>query len=1068
MIASPCRAQSTLIPVTARTGMVFNHAGTRLYIATSDGFVRPYNLSTGQLESPYNIGGSLAGLDIATDDSFLLIAQGNTTSSAGSFIRLDLGSGGVTNINYDFANPSEGGGSEVAITSRGFALVTTQTTLRQIDLATNSIAIRTDAPAGNGNIGGVGAHCAIPRSADREVIYFVQREAPSAPIFTYRASTDTFGPVFYTNRYYLTGAHAAVNRNGTLLSTRIEAAASIDSSSGYQFLAGFNALDGPVAFDATKDVFYGTISSTDQLIAYDTNTHAELFRFDIGEHQNAGTGSLAASQDGRYLALTTPSGVRLFAMPSPIPSPTLPTPTLATRRDMVFDHSGQFLYLSTLTGLIERYNLATHQIDEVFNIGGLLNGLDIASDDSFLLVAQGIPGVAQGAVHRLDLSDGSLKNINYPLKTGPESSDGAWDVAICSNGLALFTTGQNTFIRQIDLASDAVSPRNDGRTIVGNTQVARSADGKRLYFLQTTTMSGPAFTYDSETNAFGPATTTEYTFFSGASHAVNRDGSLLATRVNAVASLDTAPEFTYVRGFSRLDGGVAFDAMSDTFYAVSTSADAIIAYRTENFDELFRIDLAQPIAAGVVPFGLGTLVASADGHFLALETATGIQVVSIPSPIPAPTPSPSPSFGTARDLVFDHSGRYLYVSNWEGFIQRYNLASGVLDRSYNLGGSLNGIDISLDDSFLLVAQHVKGVAQGMFQKIDLNSGNVAAIPYPLAFAESGGRDVAMAANGKAIVTTELEGFGWVPLREIYGNQIRIRQDAPGVARPGYVDSDTSSARSADGSVLFLRSAVQADAFTYNASTDTFGPFAQLFGSIAAVNRNGTMVATEAFFMTQLKTLPDFAALHTFNFLQGGVAFDLLHDTLYGLNGNDQIIAYETAAFAEKFRISIGEHINPNPSRLGPGRLVANQNTLAVITPSTVRIFPIPTPAPIPSATPVISVSVSTGSVTEGGTAIFTISASAQTQRPISVGFSMSGKATIGTDFTLSSPGPVTIPNGQNSVAVTLSATGDHVKERNESATMTLNPGAGYSFGGTPGKKKKVKPPAATVSFIDAP
>ena len=58
---------------------------------------------------------------------------------------------------------------------------------------------------------------------------------------------------------------------------------------------------------------------------------------------------------------------------------------------------------------------------------------------------------------------------------------------------------------------------------------------------------------------------------------------------------------------------------------------------------------------------------------------------------------------------------------------------------------------------------------------------------------------------------------------------------------------------------------------------------------------------------------------------------------------------------------------------------------------------------------------------------------------------MSGTTTQGTDYTLSgTPGQVTIPAGQSTATVTIHANVDHVTEGNETATMTLNPGAGYT------------------------
>src|SRR5205823_6202621 len=103
------------------------------------------------------------------------------------------------------------------------------------------------------------------------------------------------------------------------------------------------------------------------VIAYDTTTGAELFRLNIGESIGSGTvpfgtGTMVASKDGRYLAIATPSGVRLLTVPTNIPSPSptpLPAPTFTARRGMVFDHAGRYLYISTSTGLIERYDLST-------------------------------------------------------------------------------------------------------------------------------------------------------------------------------------------------------------------------------------------------------------------------------------------------------------------------------------------------------------------------------------------------------------------------------------------------------------------------------------------------------------------------------------------------------------------------------------------------------------------------------------------------------------------------------------------------------------------------------------
>ena len=68
---------------------------------------------------------------------------------------------------------------------------------------------------------------------------------------------------------------------------------------------------------------YAVNSSTDQLIAYDTNTWAIKFQQAIGEPvtpgQAFGNGVMAISGDSRWLFLATPSGVREFALQNPNP-----------------------------------------------------------------------------------------------------------------------------------------------------------------------------------------------------------------------------------------------------------------------------------------------------------------------------------------------------------------------------------------------------------------------------------------------------------------------------------------------------------------------------------------------------------------------------------------------------------------------------------------------------------------------------------------------------------------------------------------------------------------------------
>src|SRR4029077_8037107 len=106
--------------------------------------------------------------------------------------------------------------------------------------------------------------------------------------------------------------------------------------------------------------------------------------------------------------------------------------------------------------------------------------------------------------------------------------------------------------------------------------------------------------------------------------------------------------------------------------------------------------------------------------------------------------------------------------------------------------------------------------------------------------------------------------------------------------------------------------------------------------------------------------------------------------------------------------------------------------------------PTPTPTTTPTSTPTITVSVSPSGVVEGNDATFTFSSSATVSQSLTINYSMHGTSVNGTDYTLSgTPGQVTIAAGQASATVTLHSIADHVKERSETAIMSVISGLGY-------------------------
>lgn len=119
--------------------------------------------------------------------------------------------------------------------------------------------------------------------------------------------------------------------------------------------------------------------------------------------------------------------------------------------------------------------------------------------------------------------------------------------------------------------------------------------------------------------------------------------------------------------------------------------------------------------------------------------------------------------------------------------------------------------------------------------------------------------------------------------------------------------------------------------------------------------------------------------------------------------------------------------------------------------------PSPTPTATPTATPTsgpaVSVAVSPSTIKQGGNATFTVYTSKAVSQDTTVPFSMSGTA-VGSDYTLTKAGQVTVKAGRTSAVVNLTAATGRGSQ-NQTATLNLQSGSGYQL---------AKPIKATVTI----
>jgi hypothetical protein len=312
---------STLIPVPNHRDLVFDPIHNMLDITTSAGSIQRYSVALQALVDSLPVGTSLNGADISPDGSTLYVAEQQTSGSQGVIHTVNLSTGAVTNLTYNLAG-GEGGSWDIALGSNGKGLVDGTSAggwapLRQLDLSSGTLAVRTDDP-GSGAGGLVRTNTLLHRSADRTFMLVTEAGFSSGPMFTYNAVTDSFGSSINTG-IDLSNALSAVSRNGNLVALEYNGSVVITDRS-FNEVTSLPNQDGGVVFDPLQDVLYTVSSVTNQITAFNTNTWAVKFQMPIGEAVTPGSafgnGVMTVSNDGSLLFLATPSGVRMFNLPS--------------------------------------------------------------------------------------------------------------------------------------------------------------------------------------------------------------------------------------------------------------------------------------------------------------------------------------------------------------------------------------------------------------------------------------------------------------------------------------------------------------------------------------------------------------------------------------------------------------------------------------------------------------------------------------------------------------------------------------------------------------------------------
>ena len=281
-----------------------------VYASTSTGTIERYDYVAQTVLPSFKVGNSLNGMDITADGNFAYVAEGVRGATQALVRKVNLTTGAVTNIGYDLTSGQTLGTYDVAIAANGQVFVTSLVTggpLRQIDSATDSISIRADYGAVQGN-------ALLSRSASANAIALADK-ASNTPLARYNADTDTW--LKTTISGFLT-IPPSLSRDGNFIASggviRDQALANVTT-------VPFVTASG---FDPFHDMFYGFVGSfgSGNVIAYNMNGASEWteqYRFptDSVTESAMGQGQMAFDSNGTMFFLGTSSGVRVYAIPQP-------------------------------------------------------------------------------------------------------------------------------------------------------------------------------------------------------------------------------------------------------------------------------------------------------------------------------------------------------------------------------------------------------------------------------------------------------------------------------------------------------------------------------------------------------------------------------------------------------------------------------------------------------------------------------------------------------------------------------------------------------------------------------
>ncbi|HEX9996040.1 MAG TPA: Ig-like domain-containing protein, partial [Abditibacterium sp.] len=325
-LCRPSHAVGTFISAPYRVDHIHDTKRNVIYISSGNTVLR-YSVGAGAFMPPYQLSGSLSGMDLSPDGDTLAVANrtaitaGITAAPFNSIYLINLIDNTSRRVDFPLAS-NEGGTWTVAYGNDGRILITSQfngsgwVPLRRYNPATGEIVKLAD----------VRQDTMLSAAGGRSLIGFAESNSSDGPWGTYRVSDGTLVKrEWYENGTSAFNYEIGVNSSGTQFSIPTYSGTYIYDAN-YQKLAtiGVHAGGQPigVAYHPFQPKIYFPWAESGEVRVYDSNTYQQTGRYDFettfGSNGNNafGNGRAKVSRDGSYLAVSVSGGVRFVGLGS--------------------------------------------------------------------------------------------------------------------------------------------------------------------------------------------------------------------------------------------------------------------------------------------------------------------------------------------------------------------------------------------------------------------------------------------------------------------------------------------------------------------------------------------------------------------------------------------------------------------------------------------------------------------------------------------------------------------------------------------------------------------------------